>query len=167
MIRLRYGVIEIIEQVRPATRVLDQRQRTRDGRDREARVQFSAARLRRIAIEPDQQELARTDESAGGERPLREIRVVVRQKNPAEIEVRVGSVVKFDPRMMVAEAVGGAAQVVWQNLVQPKFRHGGQVAENRIDGPGSGSFYGRGRIGAHRRPVPDVFAALREIDQLE
>src|SRR5207237_2190246 len=102
---LRHIVIQIIEDVRSPTGDLNQGERANGGRDCERGVQFAGRGFARVAVQPDDQKLARTDGCLRRKSPWRGIRVIVREIKTAKIDIARAAVVEFAPGMVMDETV--------------------------------------------------------------
>src|SRR6266852_3457991 len=92
-------------------------QRAVAGAQAETGVPLCARGLARLAIGPNDLELAGIDRRARRKSPLRKVGVVVRQIVSLQAQLVGAGVVEFDPGVPLTKAVGRPAQILRLQLV--------------------------------------------------
>ena len=113
-------IVQIVEQLRQLRIKARESHRTGAGRQAEAGMKLIGGGLLGLAIREDDLEFAGVDHQAGGEGPLSEVRIIVRQVKPIEAEEVRAGIIELDPGIHFARAVGQSARMVRLHFVQPK-----------------------------------------------
>ncbi len=119
LVGLQPGIVEVIDDLRLAMDHAREGERAAAGTQAETGVPLCARVLARLAIGPNDLELAGIDRRARRKGPLRKVGVVVRQIVSLQAQLVRAGVVEFDPGIPLAEAVGRPTQILPKAVGRP------------------------------------------------